>query len=173
MSSRYGPTLHARERDPYDRQRSELLGQQPAAQQQAYGRYSPAIGGGVGGGGGYGYASTSDRVPSPAYRAATPNRKGQYSASVMEELEAQNDDAVEGLSKKVRMLKDITVAIGEEVRSSTTLMEAMNESFEGTREKLQGTMKNMLRMARRTGVGWKAWIAFFAALVVLFWWVWI
>jgi len=59
------------------------------------------------------------------------------------------------------------------VRSSTTLMEAMNERFEGTREKLQGTMKNMLRMARRTGVGWKAWIAFFAAVVVLFWWVWI
>ncbi|KAF8247544.1 SNARE domain-containing protein, partial [Wilcoxina mikolae CBS 423.85] len=107
------------------------------------------------------------------YRAATPNRKGQYSAAVMEELESQNDAQVEGLSAKVRMLKDITVAIGDEVRSSTSLMETMNDGFENTREKLRGTMKNMLRMARRTGVGWKAWMGFFVAVVVLFWWVWI
>jgi len=103
-SPSYGPNLHARERDPFDRQRSELFGQQ--SQQQPYGadrRYSPGVGG-------YGYASTSDRVPSPAaYRSATPNRKGQYSASVMEELEAQNEDAVDGLSKKVRMLKDVRI----------------------------------------------------------------
>ena len=65
------------------------------------------------------------------------------------------------------------MAIGDEVRSSTTLMESMNERFEGTREKLAGTMRNMLGMARRTGVGWRAWLAFAAAVILLFWWVWI
>jgi len=52
-------------------------------------------------------------------------------------------------------------------------MDTMNDGFENTREKLRGTMKGMLRMARRTGVGWKVWMLFFAAVVVLFWWVWI
>lgn len=33
--------------------------------------------------------------------------RGQYSASVLEELESQNDAQVEGLSAKVKMLKDV------------------------------------------------------------------
>ena len=41
------------------------------------------------------------------YRPATPNSRGQYSASVMEELESQNDAQVEGLSAKVKMLKEV------------------------------------------------------------------
>jgi blocked-early-in-transport protein 1 len=50
----------------------------------------------------------------------------------------------------------------------------MNERFEGTRERLAGTMKNMLRMASRgTGVGWRTWLLFIAAVVFVFWWVWI
>jgi blocked-early-in-transport protein 1 len=61
---------------------------------------------------GYGYpgdgrgGSASPRVAS-AYRPATPNARGQYSASVLEELESQNDAQVEGLSAKVKMLKDV------------------------------------------------------------------
>ena len=48
----------------------------------------------------------------------------------------------------------------------------MNDQFENSRNQLRGTMNRMLRMAQRTGVGWKVWVAFFAAVVVLFWWVW-
>lgn len=65
------------------------------------------------------------------------------------------------------------MAIGEEVRSSTGLADTINEGFEDTRGKLRGTMKNMLRMARRTGVGWKAWTVFLAVVILLFMWVWI
>jgi blocked-early-in-transport protein 1 len=32
-------------------------------------------------------------------------------------------------------------------------------------------MNRMLRMAEKTGVGWKVWVGFFAFLVVLFWYV--
>lgn len=45
------------------------------------------------------------------YRSATPNKKGQYSAQVLEELESQNEERVEGLSAKVRMLKDVSFAL--------------------------------------------------------------
>ena len=48
------------------------------------------------------------RGPSPGgYRAATPNAKGQYADSVMDSLESQNDEAIEGLSAKVKMIKDV------------------------------------------------------------------
>ncbi|TGZ83879.1 hypothetical protein EX30DRAFT_93777 [Ascodesmis nigricans] len=128
--------------------------------------------------GGYGYSGggtpgEAGGVGVGGYRAATPNRKGQYSTQVLEELESQNDEQVDGLSKKVRMLKDITVAIGEEVRSSTSLMEAMNDQFEGTRRKLRGTVNRMMVMAQKTGVGWKAWVVFIALVVAVFFWVWI
>lgn len=141
---------------------------------------------------GYGYPGdgrASPRIAS-AYRPAAPNSRGQYSASVLEELESQNDAQVEGLSAKVKMLKDvccvrspcdlqlltklqITEAIGEEVRSSSSLVASMNDSFDNTRVRLRGTMNNMMRMAKKTGVGWKAWLFFIMAVAVIFWYVWL
>lgn len=91
----------------------------------------------------------------------------------MEELESQNDAHVEGLSAKVKMLKEITEAIGDEVRSSSTLMASMNDSFDNTRIRLRGTMNNMMRMAKRTGVGWRAWLLFFISVFGVFWYVWL
>ena len=67
----------------------------------------------------------------------------------------------------------MTHLIGDEIRECTTLAEKMNDQFENSRNKIKGTMNRMLRMAKKTGVGWKAWVAFFAALVLLFWWVWL
>lgn len=42
------------------------------------------------------------------FRAATPNSKGQYSDSVLAELESQNDDEVSEMSRKVEMLKNVS-----------------------------------------------------------------
>lgn len=44
------------------------------------------------------------------FRSATPNQKGQYSDAVLNELESQNDAQLEGMSAKVRMLKDVCCA---------------------------------------------------------------
>lgn len=43
------------------------------------------------------------------FRPATPNRKGQYSDAVIDELESQNEDQVGEMTKKVRMLKDVRI----------------------------------------------------------------
>ena len=67
----------------------------------------------------------------------------------------------------------MTIAIGDEIRDSTALAEKMNDSFDSTRVRLRGTMNRMLRMAERTGVGWKVWVAFFFAVILLFWYVWL
>jgi blocked-early-in-transport protein 1 len=65
------------------------------------------------------------------------------------------------------------MAIGDEIRDSTALAEKMNDSFEGTRNRLRGTMNRMLRMAERTGVGWRVWLAFFFFVFLLFTYVWL
>ncbi|KAI9742483.1 MAG: protein transport protein bet1 [Claussenomyces sp. TS43310] len=107
------------------------------------------------------------------YRPATPNSRGQYSDATLNELESQNDGEVEGIMGKVRQLKDMTRAIGEEIRESSALAEKMNENFDNSRMRLRGTMKRMLVMAERTGVPWKVWLAFFAAIGLLFFYVWV
>ncbi|KAK3631479.1 protein transport protein bet1 [Elasticomyces elasticus] len=112
--------------------------------------------------------TSSRRSGDGGFRPATPNRKGQYSDAVIDELESQNDEQVSEMSKKVRMLKDITVAIGSEIRDSTAFAEKMNDQFEGTQNRLRGAMGRMLRMAERTGVGWKIWVGFFLFVILLF-----
>ncbi|CAL3967052.1 unnamed protein product [Diplocarpon coronariae] len=176
MASRFGPSsLH--QRDPRSALFEGYNGGPAAAPNSArnesaspnryaggYGYGGPVNGSGTGGGLG---------VESPGYRPATPNKRGQYSDAVLNELESQNDGQVEGILGKVRLLKDMTVAIGDEIRDSSALAEKMNDSFDGTRVRLRGTMNRMLVMAERTGVGWKVWLAFFAAVSFLFFWVWI
>lgn len=49
--------------------------------------------------------------------------RGQYSDATLNELESQNDGQVEGMLGKVKMLKDMTIGIGEEIRHSSALAE--------------------------------------------------
>ena len=71
------------------------------------------------------------------------------------------------------LFPQITLSIGHEIRESTSLADSMNDSFEGTRIRLKGTMSRMLRMAERTGVGWKVWVLFLLAVWGIFAWVWL
>ncbi|OAL19538.1 hypothetical protein AYO22_09700 [Fonsecaea multimorphosa] len=118
--------------------------------------------------------STPQRPSSGGFRPATPNSKGQYSASVLEELESQNEiTQTTLLSQKVSQLKSLTVAIGDEIRDSSQLAQTINDTFENTGVRLRGTMRRMLRMAERTGVGWRVWVVFFIAVWALFAYVWL
>jgi len=170
MSQRFGASsLHQRD------SRSQLFAGYTGDQTR---RPSPG-GSSVGGGYGYGYS------PSPGaqqhlgvdnnrgFRPATPNKKGQYSDAVLNELESQNDEQVAGILGKVRVLKDMTHAIGDEIRESSALAEKMNDTFDRTRVRLRGTMNRMLLMAERTGIPWKVWLLFFAMVILLFMYVWL
>lgn len=78
-----------------------------------------------------------------------------------------------GILDKVKILKTMSVAMGDEIRDSSALIEKMNDSFDSTRLRLRGTMNRMMVMAERTGVGWKVWLGFFAAVVFIFMYVWL
>lgn len=64
------------------------------------------------------------------------------------------------------------MAIGDEIRDTSNLTD-LNDSFDNTRVRLRGNMTRMLRMAERTGVGWRVWLGFFIAVFLLFAWVWL
>ncbi|KAG5292686.1 V-SNARE [Histoplasma ohiense] len=172
MASRFThSTLH--QRDP--RASSSLFDSYSggSSERARHGSRSPA-----GKVGGYGFSGSPNGNPdrgasAGSYRVATPNSRGQYSDAVLDSLESQNDVELEGMSAKVKMLKDITIAIGDEIRESSALAEKMNDTFDSTRVRLRGTMNRMLVMAERTGVGWRVWLGFFCAVFLLFTYVWL
>lgn len=54
------------------------------------------------------------------FRSATPNKKGQYSDAVLNELEGQNNEQFEGMSAKVQMLKQVRARVTSRDRLRTT-----------------------------------------------------
>lgn len=93
---------------------------------------------------------------------------------MLEELEAQNDTTQTSLlSQKVSQLKSLTIAIGDEIRDSSSLANQINDSFENTGVRLKGTWKRMMIMSKKTGISWKVWLLFFVAVWMLFAYVWL
>ncbi|KAH9890935.1 hypothetical protein C8Q73DRAFT_651136, partial [Cubamyces lactineus] len=83
-----------------------------------------------------------------------------------DDLESQNDEHLEGLTAKVKILKDITIGIGNEVRESTVQLSQMNDAFSETSGILAGTFRRMNNMAARQGCRWLWYIIF---LIIVFW----
>ncbi|KAL9109581.1 MAG: hypothetical protein Q9227_005761 [Pyrenula ochraceoflavens] len=148
---------------------------------RGYGGYSSS-GGGIGGPNPYSYSNGKlgpgvnggpSNSSSDGYRPATPNSKGQYSSSVLDSLESQNATQESILLGKVSQFKTLAVAMGDEIRESSAFAEKLNETFENSQVRLRGTMKRMLRMAEKTGIGWRVWLLFFVAVWAIFAWVWL
>ncbi|WVQ79128.1 hypothetical protein IAT38_001223 [Cryptococcus sp. DSM 104549] len=90
------------------------------------------------------------------------------------DIEGQNDERLDGLLGKVKLLKDITVGIGNEVRDSNLQLGNMNDTFSSTSTFLGGTFRRMNKMAKRQGSNW-CWFMLFLLFVmwifvVLWWW---
>ncbi|KAI0343927.1 hypothetical protein BDW22DRAFT_1355160 [Trametopsis cervina] len=84
-----------------------------------------------------------------------------------DDLEGQNDEHLEGLTAKVKMLKDdITIGIGNEVRESALLAGQMNDAFADTSGFLSGTFRRMNNMSSKQGCRWLWYMVF---LAVVFW----
>jgi len=83
-----------------------------------------------------------------------------------EELESQNDEKLEGLTAKVKLLKDVTIAIGAEVKDSAQQLSHMNDAFAETSGILSGTFHRLKRMSSRQGCRY---IWFILFMVIVFW----
>ncbi|EJD04316.1 uncharacterized protein FOMMEDRAFT_155443 [Fomitiporia mediterranea MF3/22] len=102
----------------------------------------------------------------PSSRSASPYLAQQPSNRTADELESQNDEAIEGLSAKVKALKTITIGIGNEIKDSAVQLSQMNDAFEETTGILAGTFRRMNNMAERQGCRWLWYIVF---LILVFW----
>ncbi|GAA5826168.1 hypothetical protein JCM11251_007192 [Rhodosporidiobolus azoricus] len=116
--------------------------------------------------------SSNSRSSSPLPMYNRPSER--YAAErTAEDLEGQNEEALEGLSQKVKLLKNITINIGQEVRDSTKMLNGMNDTFGETGNFLGGTMKKMKKMARKQGGQWCLWMAFLMIVGLVFFWTWV
>ncbi|KAH9457997.1 hypothetical protein Pst134EB_010299 [Puccinia striiformis f. sp. tritici] len=106
------------------------------------------------------YGSESSQIPLSSSSSSFTNHK------TAEELESQNDDAILGLSAKVRLLKEITVNIGTEVKESNNILATLNDKFSEATGVLSGTFKKMDRMAKKQYGRWWYWFLF---LIIVFW----
>lgn len=61
------------------------------------------------------------------------NLRGQYSDAVLSELESQNDDQVEGMSAKVKMLKDVSLRLRSDVPGLVTCYDEEELTFGGVK----------------------------------------
>ncbi|KIY69635.1 hypothetical protein CYLTODRAFT_436018 [Cylindrobasidium torrendii FP15055 ss-10] len=102
--------------------------------------------------------SVRERTPIPS-----PEPRGYR---YVDDLEEQNDDALEGLSAKVNLLKNLTTGIGNEIKQGAVELAHMNDAFEETGGILSGTFRRMNTMASRQGCRWLWYIIF---LVMVFW----
>ncbi|KAI0321678.1 protein transport protein BET1 [Amylostereum chailletii] len=114
----------------------------------------------------YGMTPPHSGRSSPLGGAGTNGTQYAHGARFADDLEGQNDEAIEGLSAKVKMLKDITIGIGNEVRESTHQLSQMNDAFSETSGILAGTFRRMNNMAERQGCRWLWYIVF---LTIVFW----
>ncbi|KAF5377467.1 hypothetical protein D9615_005188 [Tricholomella constricta] len=114
--------------------------------------------------------STLLGVTPPSSGRSSPFNSSSYGQAnghrYADDLEGQNDEALEGLSAKVKLLKDITIGIGNEVRESTVQLSQMNDAFAETSGILHGTFRRMNNMAERQGCRWLWYIIF---MIVVFW----
>lgn len=63
-------------------------------------------------------------------------------------IEQENDELEEELSDKIRVLKSLTIDIGNEVRSHDQLLRNIDNDFEKTGGFLGHTMSRVLRLSR-------------------------
>jgi len=111
------------------------------------------------------FSSSSTSLPAH-YNTVNNSAVRFQSQRTAEELESQNDERLDGLSAKVKLLKDITVGIGNEVRDSTVQLTQMNDAFSETGDILSGTFRRMNAMATRQGGRWACYMIF---MVLVFW----
>lgn len=116
--------------------------------------------------------TNSSTAPTP-YRSATPNSKGQFSTQVYDDLENQNDEQLDGLFSKVKLLKQVTNNIGEHINEDNRFLSGMEETFTGAGTKLKATHQRMLRAAEKAGITWRVWLIIFVLIGLVFFYRWI
>ena len=85
-------------------------------------------------------------------------------------MESENDALINGLGAKVSQLKELTIAIGGDVREQNNMLNDLNSSFDNTGGLLGSTMKRLGVLAKSGGDCTMTYLAIFVFCVVLLLW---
>ncbi|KAI8990015.1 hypothetical protein BDB01DRAFT_490252 [Pilobolus umbonatus] len=114
----------------------------------------------------FGDRDTSNTNPSIFDSVAT---KAKLDDRDLDMLESQDEENISGLSAKVKILKNITGKIGEEIRSGNSLIDTMNDQFSNTGSILNTTIHNFKTMAaKESGTVWCVLTVFIVCIVIFF-----
>ncbi|CCH57902.1 hypothetical protein TBLA_0A01020 [Henningerozyma blattae CBS 6284] len=89
------------------------------------------------------------------------------------QLEESNSNAMSAMADRLRGLKQLSMDLGNEIRSSNGALDNLGETFESTSSKLKNTFSDMMDMAKRSRTPLKFWLIFFLIIILCFFWVWI
>jgi blocked-early-in-transport protein 1 len=107
----------------------------------------------------------------PYERSRLPNYSTK--AAEMALLESQSEDTVNEMKYKIGALKDLSLAMGDQINKSKDTIVELGEDMGLSSEKIKNNMNRMRRFVERSGVGWKVWAGFTVILMWLFIWVWL
>ncbi|WFD30107.1 protein transport protein bet1 [Malassezia sp. CBS 17886] len=114
---------------------------------------------------GMGHIGAPKKEPAPAAPFSNLFSGNSLQQRTAADLEDQNDARLDGLSERIKVLKDISTGIGNEARASTAEMDSLNDVFANTTAFLGNTFTKMNHMARRQR-GWFCNMMLFLILVI-------
>ncbi|ODV59747.1 Bet1p ASCRUDRAFT_26247, partial [Ascoidea rubescens DSM 1968] len=91
--------------------------------------------------------------------------------SLLSQLEAQNDETIDVMTDKVKLLKNLTIKMGTEIKSAN--LNSLSDTFDKTSSSLKRNFNNLLIVSKNAGISWKSWLIFFILVFGFFFWVWI
>lgn len=94
-------------------------------------------------------------------------------AAAMAQLEEQGDDTMNEMKYKLGALKDLSLAMGEEINKSKQTLVEFGEDMGISSEKIKRNMNRMRMFVEKSGVGWKVWLGFTVVILWIFFWVWL
>ncbi|KAJ3159938.1 hypothetical protein HDU86_001202 [Geranomyces michiganensis] len=83
-------------------------------------------------------------------------------------LEQDNDERAGILGDKLSQLKQISIAIGDELNLQKNVMRDLSEGFESTGSLLSNTMRRFTTMAKKQNGRWMWYLIFFVLAVFLY-----
>eukprot|EP00586_Coscinodiscus_wailesii_P000705 CAMPEP_0172484884 /NCGR_PEP_ID=MMETSP1066-20121228/12561_1 /TAXON_ID=671091 /ORGANISM="Coscinodiscus wailesii, Strain CCMP2513" /LENGTH=140 /DNA_ID=CAMNT_0013249705 /DNA_START=230 /DNA_END=652 /DNA_ORIENTATION=- len=90
---------------------------------------------------------------------------GETNANI---LEQQNNERIAQLSDQVRLLKNLSIDIGSEVREQNTFLDGMGDGFSNTRDLLQGSLRRIGTMLESGGAKHMCYMVGFIVFVMVF-----
>ncbi|KAL6936526.1 related to Protein transport protein BET1 [Hanseniaspora guilliermondii] len=97
-----------------------------------------------------------------------------YSETLMNHLESQNDEEISGMHLRLKKLKNLSLKMNDEIDfSNNDIINNLNGTFGETVDKLKNVMTKAKDMADRSRISFKTWLTVFFFVSLLFIYIWL